>query len=248
MKTAIKPFYVEAKTLSDLWFQAVYNILEYGERFKIDRGSFAGRNRLEFFYFTGFIERPGDEPRLPVIPEGVNIDPPVTEAYINTYYPYILSSDIAPGEAYTYGNRLLAAPIYDPVVPDGVKIFSSEQFVTKFLNQVEYVIDSYKKHGPRNNQLVLQIARPSDLILDDPPCLRHIDTRVQDGKLHFFPYFRSWDLWSGLPANLAALQVLKEYMATQIGVEDGTMTVSSKGLHLYDFTEELAKLRTRPRA
>ena len=81
--------------------------------------------------------------------------------------------------------------------------------------------------------MVLQVGSPADLLIKDPPCLRHIDTRIQDGKLHFFPYFRSWDLWGGFPANLAAIQVLKEYMAAAIGVEDGEMVVSSKGLHIY---------------
>ena len=60
---------------------------------------------------------------------------------------------------------------------------------------------------------------------------------------HFFVYFRSWDLWGGLPANLAGIQNLKEYMAEAIGVKDGEMVVESKGLHLYGYAEELANLR-----
>ena len=47
-----------------------------------------------------------------------------------------------------------------------------------------------------------------------------------------------------LPANLAAIQTLKEYMALEIGVEDGEMIVESKGLHIYGHSEELAKIRT----
>jgi intein/homing endonuclease len=77
-------------------------------------------------------------------------------------------------------------------------------------------------------------------------CLRHIDTRIQDGKLHFYPYFRSWDLWGGLPANLGGIQLMKEYIASEIGVEDGEIIASSKGLHLYDYSFDLAKcLRMR---
>jgi thymidylate synthase len=73
--------------------------------------------------------------------------------------------------------------------------------------------------------------------------LRSIDTRIQNDTLHFFVYFRSWDLWNGFPANLAAIQNLKEYMAGEIGVSDGEMVVESKGLHLYGYAEDLAKLR-----
>jgi hypothetical protein len=80
-----------------------------------------------------------------------------------------------------------------------------------------------------NNQMVLQVAHPTDMTLVDPPCLRSIDTRIQNDTLHFCVYFRSWDLWGGLPANLAGIQNLKEYMATEIGVKDGEMIVESKG-------------------
>ena len=73
---------------------------------------------------------------------------------------------------------------------------------------------------------------------------RSIDTRIRYGKLHFVLYFRSWDLWAGFPANLAGIQLLKEYMARQIGVEDGEIIAVSKGLHLYEYTWDLAKLRT----
>jgi thymidylate synthase len=113
----------------------------------------------------------------------------------------------------------------------------------EYLNQIEAVIWTYKNKGYRNNQLVMQVGIPDDLLLQDPACLRSIDTRIQNGKLHFFVYFRSWDLWSGFPANLAGIQNLKEYMAAEIGVEDGEMVVESKGLHLYGYAEDLAKLR-----
>jgi thymidylate synthase len=111
-----------------------------------------------------------------------------------------------------------------------------------FLNQVELLIWTYKNKGYRNNQMVLQVAQPTDMLLQDPPCLRHIDTRIQDGKLHFFPYFRSWSLWGGLPANLAAIELMKQYVAAEIGVENGEIIASSKGLHLYDYEFDLGKM------
>jgi thymidylate synthase len=89
------------------------------------------------------------------------------------------------------------------------------------------------------------VGDQQSIYLDNPPCLRGIDTRIKDGKLHFFVYFRSWDLWNGFPANLGAIQMLKEYMALSIGVEDGEIIAASKGLHLYDYVWELAELRTK---
>jgi thymidylate synthase len=91
----------------------------------------------------------------------------------------------------------------------------------------------------------MEVGMPQDIRLDDPPCLRLIDTRIIDGRLHFVLYFRSWDLWAGLPSNLAAIQLLKEYMCQEIGVEDGSIVAVSKGLHLYEYTYGLALKRLR---
>jgi hypothetical protein len=62
------------------------------------------------------------------------------------------------------------------------------------------------------------------------------------GKLHYIVYFRSWDLYTGWPSNLAAIQLMKEAMADQIGVEDGELIAISKGLHLYSHNWKLAEL------
>ncbi len=254
---------IAARDLPDLWFQAVHDILDHGQRFEIDRGSYAGQTRLEYDFFIGHVRYPGTQPLLPDIPPSIGIPPPVEHDYIyggegydRSYIEYLMTGRKEPGESYTYGERLARAPlagnklawweegnteIIDKRAIDGKAVF--EENGTLYLNQIEWVIQTYKKYGSRNNQMVLQVAHPSDLTLLDPPCLRSIDTRIQNDTLHFFVYFRSWDLWGGLPANLAAIQTLKEYMAGEIGVKDGQMIVESKGLHLYGYAEDLAKLR-----
>jgi len=253
MNSALKVQRIDATNLSDLWFQAVYNILDNGRVFKIDQGSFAGQTRLEFDYFFGHVHTPGAEPLLPEIPPGCGIPAPVEHDYVfggqgykRSYIEYLMTPTRQVGEAYTYGDRLTNAGMKSILANRDIlnnKDIIHWQDGVPTLNQIELAIYTYKKYGHRNNQIVLQIAQPSDMTLQDPPCLRHIDTRIQDNKLHFFVYFRSWDLWSGMPANLAAIQTLKEYMAGQIGVDDGEMIVESKGLHLYGYAEKLAKLR-----
>ena len=217
--------YIEATDLPDLWFQGLYALINKGRRFKIDHGSFAGEDRIELDYFTALVKYPGHRPLIPQIPDGMGIPNPVDMDYIKgggkiarSYLEYLMTDRKFENESYTYGERI--AP------------------------QIDKIIERYKKDGHRSNQNVLQVAKPSDLDLDDPPCLRHIDTRIQDNKLHFFIYFRSWELWAGLPANLAGIQYLKEYMADSIGVEDGEMVVASKGLHIYGHAEEIARIRT----
>jgi len=112
-------------------------------------------------------------------------------------------------------------------------------------NQVNQVIEMYRKGAYGTNQATMEIGMPSDLSWADPPCLRMIDTRIRYGKLHFMVYFRSWDLFSGFPSNLAGLQLLKEYMVEEIGngVKDGEIFAASKGLHIYDHFWDFANKR-----
>jgi thymidylate synthase len=149
--------------------------------------------------------------------------------YVNQYMRYWITDEREKEETYTYGERLTNPKING--VPLGV-------------NPIEEVVKMYQTAGSGTNQATMEVGMPQDIINSDPPCLRLIDTRVRYGKLHFVVYFRSWDLWAGFPANLAGMQLLKEYMGQQIGVEDGEIIAVSKGLHLYDYTWDLAKLRT----
>ena len=230
------------------------------------------QERLQYDFFTGHILNPGygsGTPEiLPQIPAHYNIPNPVAfeyvyggEGYTRSYLEYVMTAVKQPGESYTYGERLVKAELSDRILAlmfqgnpkminprkvDGKIIFMDNDRL--YLNQIEAIIDTYKKFGPGNNQMVLQVAQPEDLQLKDPPCLRSIGTQIIDNKLHFTPVeFRSWDLWGGLPANLAAIQGIKEYMAGEIGVEDGEMIVQSKKLHIYTYAEELAKIRCMKR-
>jgi len=210
--------FVEARDLPDAWFQCVCRVLDVGEKYLIDRGSYAGQFRLEFDYVTVHIKYPGQRPLLPDIPPQLGIPNPVADGYLEQYLPYLMTSAKSPTEDYTYGQYLEA--------------------------QIAEVIKMYKENGYNTNQAYMTVGDDMSIYLNDPPCLRGIDTRISGGRLHFIVYFRSWDLWGGFPANLGAIQLLKEYMAGEIGVEDGEIIATSKGLHLYDFTWDLAKLRT----
>lgn len=225
--------FIEARDLPDAWFQCVYELLDKGRQYVIDHGSYVGQKRLEFDYVTIHVKYPGVRPMIPDIPAALGIPNPVEEGYVESYLPYLMTPEKQPNEDYTYGERL-----------SGWRPGSGGQNGGAAVNQIDAVIEMYKKEGFGTNQAAMSISIPSDIQLNDPPCLRHVDTRVKDGKLHFMVYFRSWDLWNGLPANLGGLQLLKEYMASEIGVEDGQIIAASKGLHLYDYVWELAQLRT----
>ncbi len=208
---------IDARDLSEAWFRCLRETLTRGHEYKIDRGSYAGQRRKELEFIVCQVSHPGTRPLIPDVPQGV--PPPTTMEYIESYLPYLMTSHKAEGEQYTYG-----------------------QYLEK---QIAEVIRMYKEDGHNTNQAFMAVGDSHSIFLSDPPCLRGIDTRIRNNKLHFIIYFRSWDLWAGFPSNLAALQLLKEYMASEVGVEDGELLALSKGMHLYDYAWELAKIAAR---
>jgi thymidylate synthase len=236
----LQPVHIDAFDVDDAWFQALSEILQHGHVYTITRGSYEGEKRLEFDFVTIRIRKPSHQ-IIPMIPEGMSIPAPTDMDYVQGYLHYLLTGTKTETEDYTYGERLVDAKvrIKDPSDPKGLA-----KDLPLNVNQVEEVINLYKTKGHGTNQAIMEIGMPSDIKLNDPPCLRLIDTRIRYGKLHFILYFRSWDLWGGFPSNIGGLQLVKQYMADEIGVDDGEIIAVSKGLHLYDYSWDLAKIRT----
>ena len=205
---------IDARDLSEAWFRCLCETLTQGRKYRIERGSYAGQHRQELDFVTVHVRHPGSRPLIPDVPQGV--PPPTSMDYIERYLPYLMTAHKAEGEQYTYG-----------------------QYLEK---QIAEVIRMYKENGYNTNQAFMSVGDSQSIFLLDPPCLRGIDTRILDDKLNFIVYFRSWDLWAGFPSNLAAIQLLKEYMSGEIGVDDGEIIAMSKGLHLYEYAWEQARI------
>jgi thymidylate synthase len=215
MKSSLEPVQLMAKNLPEAWFLCLKYLLTESKgnhTYVINQGSYAGQRRLELDYATIHIEYPGSRPFVPDVPQG--IPNPSSDEYVERYIAKLMTSQKDINEEYTYGEYLES--------------------------QIPKVIEKYK-YGPGNNQCFMTVGGRESIDQKDPPCLRGIDTRVLDGYLHFMVYFRSWDLWGGFPNNLAAIQLLKEYMADEMHLKDGNIIAASKGLHLYEYTWELAR-------
>ena len=208
---------IDARDLSEAWFLCLCKALEEGYEYRIERGSYSGQQRKEIDFVVVQIRYPGTRPLVPDVPMGV--PPPSTMKYVEEYLPYLMTGHKREGEQYTYGQYLE--------------------------RQIAEVIRMYREDGYNTNQAFMAVGDAHSVYLSDPPCLRMIDTRIRDGRLSFISYFRSWDLWAGFPSNLAAMQLLKEYMASEIGVDDGEIIAMSKGLHLYEYAWDLAKATVR---
>lgn len=215
---------VFARDLNEAWFLCVKEAWYNGREYTIQKGSFEGTKRLEIPLVYVEVNYPWTLPLSPIVPEGT---PSVaTEESIHEYMLYLMTASKKPGEDYTYGEDL------EPQIPE--------------------VIRRYKEWGYDTNRLCMSVGSRDSIFQyrreettgqrASSQCLRLVDTRIQDGTLHFIVYFRSWDLWAGFPVNMGGLQLLKKYMADEIGVTDGKLIAFSKGLHLYEHTFDLARV------
>jgi len=207
---------IKTHNLDKLHFELVRRLFQEGRTWIVGEGSYEGHKRLEFDMAVLHVTHPGTRPLAPIMPEGV---PPVTDddTIVNYCATYLMDDQAHKNEIYTYG-----------------------QYIKQ---QMFKVVEMLKRSGGNSNQATMNIGGPESIDQKHPPCLRLIDCRVMNEQLHFFVYFRSWDLWGGLPENLGGLQLLKENMASLIGVEDGELIAMSKGLHLYDYSWPIALAR-----
>ena len=262
----LKPIVIKGTNLPDVWHQTLFEAIKVGRDFTVDSGSYAGQKRKEFDFITIHSVCPGIGELLPKLNTALKLDDPCAQNYLDKYMPYLMTGEEKEGEAYTYGERICFADaelLFDvpenlvidelgdaetDILPENIFWFDKSS-LTHRVNQMELMIWTYKQLDDegnpkyRNNQMTLQVGQPTDMGLKDPPCLRHIDTRIQDGKLHFFPYFRSWDLWGGMPAYLDAIELMRQYCAEAIGLDPkkGEIIASSKGLHLYNYVWKIAE-------
>lgn len=213
----LEPVSITASSLDDAWFQAIRKCVRKGYVFKIDQGSYAGQYRKQFFAVTIHITHPWTTPLSPTLPPGLGYMQPTTDEKIQTYFEqYLLNPDLEKNEEYKYATW---------IVPQ----------LLLFLPRI--------KKEPYSNQYTITLGGLDTVELPDPPCLRQIDIKIIDGKVNFFVVFRSWDLFAGFPENMGGLQLLKKFVADETGLEDGTLTAFSSGLHIYDHFWELANVR-----
>jgi len=263
LQTKPKSVFINEKTLDGAWFKLLYEIYRHGRINKITDGSYAGINRLEFDYAAGTIQYPMTRPLAPIVPPGV---PPVTtDGDIEKYFAnYIMDGvNLEGNEHYRYatfitgGNyKLPQAHAIELVGTDGKNINYREIYnlTMNVPNQVEWIINHYKKKGFGNNHCYITVGYPeSSFAYDIPfkdetdrqtsPCLRGIDTHIKDNKLHMAVIFRSWDLYGAFPCNMGGIVLLGEYMASELGIEMGPLSFSCLKLHCYDFQIEGVRAR-----
>lgn len=204
------------KTIPDAWFSCLYRAKDESYRQEIDRGSYEETDIYRLqFPFLCLSIEHPLDDMIPSVPDGVSA--PATMDSVEKYYKEYI---IGPGkeEQYTYGDRIL--------------------------EQLEDVLKMLLE-TPNTNQASISIAKPSDVKLTDPPCLRVIDFKVVDGYVNISTFWRSHDLWAGFPMNLAGMALLLKDVAEYTGFLPGVMYYASHGTHLYSYQLESVLMKTR---
>ncbi len=217
--------YVEAYSIGDAWREVMWLCVRKGYDFVVRGGSYVGQIRKQLPFVTIRITEPWQRPLAPIMPEGAGIPPPTSEEKIEKYfYEYLWEDELKENEQYTYGSFIKP--------------------------QLPRIIDLLVKTKGNTNQACISVGDRNSVNLSDPPCLRVVSFKVVEGKLTLTVFFRSWDLFSGLPENLGGLQIYKEAVLAilqyhKLEIADSELIAYSDGLHIYEqYFELVNKLNT----
>ncbi len=211
----MKHLKLTAFDLPDAWFKVLNAIWREGDVYYVGFGS--EETETKKLNLTIEIAHPENRPL-------VSDKAPCDFKYVQGYaLEYLWCGDKQEHETYTYGSRL-----NHPV------------------NQVEEAVKRYVEEK-RDRQVTMVIRLPTDIRKFDehnqksePPCLSLIDTEILDGQMHLTCYFRSWDAFGGLPANIAGLQLFNEAFVSEINergnlsLKTGKLIFHSKNCHIYE--------------
>jgi len=258
-----KPVFVRGTDINDTWHRLLWELWENGRRYKITSGSFSGSERLAFDFVSGVIEFPHTRPLAPTMPEGSNLPVPTSDDKINDYFAnYLMDPTLSAKEHYKYASWIVGNN-------DVCKTNQLQWVIDHFngphgkgnehcsivigdpnvcLNYDEPFMwcsgcDNYYKKGVKNCPECGAVLQYNETRRKTSPCLRLLDFRVIDKFLTTHVVYRSWDCFSGWPENMGGFTLLNEYVASQIGVDPGPLSFSSKSLHAYDYQLDVIKMR-----
>ena len=216
----MKHIKITAFDCPDAWFQALNHIWNEGDVFNVGYGSETTETKK--LNLSIEISHPENRPL-------VSDKAPCDVKYVQGYALEYLWCGEKQDETYTYGSRL-NHPINQ--IEEAVKRYLEEQCDRQVTMVIRLPEDIRKYIGTKRHE---------------PPCLSLIDTEILDGKMHLTCYFRSWDAYAGLPANIAGLQLFNEAFVKEINsrgklaLETGKLIFHSKNCHVYQRQYKLVK-------
>ncbi len=132
---------------------------------------------------------------------------------LDKYSEQFLSSD-KQGFIYTYGNRLRAHF-------DGT-------------DQIKEAINRLNNFKESRRAISITWDPTVDTKNDEVPCMMLVDFKIRDGKLNTTGLWRSHDIYGAWFPNAVGLSHLSKYVAGEVGVEMGSLTIHSISAHIYE--------------
>lgn len=259
-------FSVKARDLDDLYFQSVMGALKHGELNPVEEGSHAGEIRLEFPGYSACVRNPAIRPLAPSTRQGIPVA--TDDNAIHKYFEeYFINGILKPNEHYTYASWIVGIPKEALINGEKIKLPLRHKRIPRGtrLNQLEWCAEHFVKKGFGTNHCAITVGCAEGLQRYDWPysddtgkgsteCLRDITMKIRkSNQLDMTTFWRSWDLYEGLPQNLGGIVHLMEYTSnlinatkkdTQPEVKPGRLYAYSDGLHIYSHSLDLAKLWT----
>ena len=217
---------IKAFDCPDAWYKVLQEIWEKGDLFEVGYGSEISNTKK--LNLSIEIAHPENRPLIDFMA-------PCDMKYVQWYALKYLWSGAIEDETYTYGSRMR-----EPV------------------DQVEEAVKRYVEER-RDRQVTFVIRLPQDIKKQvderkhEPPCLSMIDTEIFDNQLHLTCYFRSWDAFAGLPANVAGIQLFNEALVSELNrreslsIKTGKLIFHSKNCHIYERQFKMVEDVLKPR-
>ena len=251
------PIVVHGSTIPKAWVEMIHNIYRYGK----DNLMNADTDRWvkEINNMVVVVHDPQNM--------DLSFNPflvPLTKEKIEAYKREILSSELPPGKAYTYGNKLRA--YYYPSSKDVKSLVNSEDYKdfefgkgphldanVKYkdgfceIDQIMDIAEVLKRDRYSKAAVAITWHVADELMRKhkSSPCLVLLQAMVQDEKLNLTVMFRSHDMTQGWPENAYGCAAIQKEIADAIGVEPGILTVISGSAqiyrHYYSQVEEMLK-------
>ena len=129
-------------------------------------------------------------------------------------------SDDKQGFVYTYGNRLRGH--------------------FEGIDQIGEAIRRLKNCRESRRAISVTWDPTTDTKNEEVPCMILVDFKIRDGKLHTTGLWRSHDIYGAWFPNAVGLTHLAKYVAEEVGVEVGSLTIHSISAHIYQVNFEEA--------
>lgn len=236
---------VEGNEIANVWEKLVKNIMNNGEIIKDERGS----NTKEILNIISHIKEPFGEDKGDFFNLGANLDNLVDsieniripEGYfwsgdkLKIYSEQFISSD-KQGFVYTYGNRLRG---HFGSSNNNDKDNNNDIGSNEVIDQIDNAIQRLKSCMESRRAISITWDPVLDSTNDEVPCMILVDFKIRLNKLYTTGLWRSHDIYGAWFPNAVGLSDLAKYVAKNVDVDIGTITIHSISAHIYetDFKE-----------